>query len=103
MSLSLLQTMREPEDFVENIARVRSEMGFEDGPECRDDAKRKFKFSDHPLARPLTDYEDRRESSHLKRRAEIGTHSAEGWQDVPNRIYGALMISGCGVSKCCCR
>ena len=65
------RNFRQPESHVENLLSVRTDMGLENTQAIRDKTEREFLKTDHPLARPLTDYLDRRESVHLKRRHAI--------------------------------
>ena len=90
------RNIRQREECAENLLRVRTEMGMEDSQETRDKAKRIFTNSDHPLAKPLKEFEDRQYSGHLKRRAEIAPmmlRAGEMCQTVP------LTNSECGVSR----
>ena len=67
------RAFRQRESFVENLLSVRAEIGLENTQAIRDKTEREFWKTEHPLARPLTDYLDRRESVHLKRRHAIAT------------------------------
>ena len=63
--------------------------------------------SDHPLAKPLREFEDRRDSGHLKRRAEIAPmmlRAGEMCQTVPYtvplRIANVVLANDAADDEC---
>ena len=68
---------------------VRKDAGINEDDRVRAADRVHWKKSYHPLAKPLREFEDRRESGHLKRRAEIAPmmlRAGEMCQTVPHTV-----------------
>ena len=80
---------RQQEDHVVHMSTVRRNGGIQEDESSNAKARVHWLRSDHPLAKPLREFEDRRDSGHLKRRAEIAPmmlRAAEMCQTVPHAV-----------------
>ena len=80
---------RQQEDHVEHMTMVRKDCGIMEREGARAANRVEWKKSDHPLAKPLREFEDRRDSGHLKRQADIAPmmlRADEMCQTVPHTV-----------------